>query len=91
MTPLSQLIQEAEEPRAEHLSRGGTRYTTEKSEYDGFCPRCLYTEEEASEGVECKTPQWLVEELTSYIKKGYESGREEQIKNHVCENEGTPW
>ncbi len=42
----------------EHLPREGTRFSTSESQFEGFCPRCLMTEEEASEK-DCYYPEWL--------------------------------
>lgn len=52
----------------EHLPREGSRFRCEESEWDGFCPRCLMTEEEASEK-SCFTPKWLETLLLSQRKE----------------------
>lgn len=62
-----------EELELEHLPKAGKRFETKQSEYEGFCPRCLMTEEEASEKP-CFYPDWLLSE----IKKAYEAVRDEK-------------
>jgi hypothetical protein len=62
-----------EQKELEHLPSEGTRFSTPESEYGGFCPRCLMTEEEASEKP-CFIPGWL---------KQYQSELEQAVREEI--------
>lgn len=59
----------------EHLPRKGN-FEIANSDYDGVCPRCFMTEEEASQKP-CFNPGWVQEQIYEAKEEAYEKGNRE--------------